>query len=117
MNARQLAAMRAWILAQRLLLGRSACALLHQFTHVCYLRVRRHHSQDRAALATRSVCYRVVSCCGRRHCRSQTTTEFTFWPFRFLPLLVIVRVFPSFEITECVVTLFPPSNFMTALAV
>jgi len=49
--------------------------------------------------------------------RSQTMTELIVSPFAVVPLSVKVIVFPSFEMTLCLVILAPSSNFRTTSAV
>jgi len=49
--------------------------------------------------------------------RSQIMTALIVSPFEFLPLSVKVIVFPSLEITLCLVVVPPSSNFKTTSAV
>ena len=47
------------------------------------------------------------------YCRSDTVTELTFSPFAFVPVVVPVRVLPSWEITPLLVRVWPLSSFTT----
>jgi hypothetical protein len=47
-----------------------------------------------------------------RYCFSQTRTLLTACPWAFLPVIVPVRVFPSFEMTSLIVMTTTPFDFI-----